>query len=242
MGILSSIGGLVGGLFGGGGEDQKRMRELYQEGLTGMQNVNAEQGESRFKDIAVNPALKAAQMGALGALQGEAAQGGLSAQDRAAQQQSMDATSQQERGQREAIQQQNAMRSGGAGTSGAGLASMMSGQQGAAQRNSMVGTQQVADARQRALQAMTGAGAMATGIGNQEFSQGAEAAKARDAIGQFNAGMRLKKQTGVLDATNRTADMYGKEAARKKQEAAAMGGALGGIGDGVLGMFTGGIL
>lgn len=241
MGILGSIGSLVGGLFGGGGEDQKRMRELYQEGLTGMQNVNAQTGESNYRDIAMNPALQTAQMRALGALQGEAAQGGLTAQDRAAQQQSMDATAQQERGQREAIQQQNAMRSGGAGTSGAGLASAMAAQQGAAQRNAMAGTQQVADARSRALQAMTGAGQMATGISQQQFGQQSEAARARDAIQQFNAGQRLAKQRGVLDATKSTADMYGAEAARKKQEAAAMGGAIGDIGGGVLSMFTGGI-
>lgn len=239
MGILGSIGSLVGGLFGGGDADQKRMRDLYQEGLTGMQNVNAEQGASAVRDIAINPQTKTAQMRALGALQGEAAQGGLTAQDRAAQQQSMDATAQQERGQREAIQQQAAAR--GAAGGGSALASQMAAQQGAAQRNSMVGTQQVADARSRALAAMAGAGKLGGDIQGQEFQQGMGISQAKDAIDRFNAGQRLAKQQAVLGAQKSTADMYGSEAARKKAEAAAMGGAIGDIGGGVLSMFTGGI-
>ncbi|MEI6478606.1 MAG: hypothetical protein WCO52_06520 [bacterium] len=239
MGMLGDIGGVVGGLFGAGDKKAGMEQQLanYQLGLSQLRNTREEAGPSASENITVNPALATAQMGALGAMQGEAAQGGMSAQSRAALQQTMDQTSQQERGQREAIQQNAAAR--GAASGGASLAAQMAGQQGAANRNAMAGTQQVADARQRALQSMMGAGQLGGQISGQQFGQQSDIAKAKDAISSFNAGQRLNKAQGVNTAYTGMGDLYNKQGQQKAADAAALGSALGGIAGGAAGMATG---
>lgn len=237
MGMLGDIGGIVGGLFGAGDAEAGRKNQLdaYKRGLETLQNTREEAGPSAIENIAVNPALQAAQMQALGALQGEAQAGGMTAQDRATQQQSMDATSQQERGQREAILQQAAARNQG-GT-GASLAAQLANQQGAAQRNAMQGTQQVADSRARAMQAMAGAGGLAGQIRGQQFGEQSNIASAKDLINKFNAGQRLGKSQAILGGQQSLGNTYNAQGEAKKKEATGMGEALGGLGGGIMGMF-----
>ena len=237
MGMLGDIGGLVGGLFGAGDAEAGRKNQLdaYKRGLENLQNTREEAGPSAIENVSVNPALQAAQMQALAALQGEAQSGGMTAQDRATQQQSMDATSQQERGQREAIMQAGAARNQGG--SGATLAAQLAAQQGAAQRNAMEGTQQVANSRARAMAAMAGAGKLGGDIRQQGFGEQTNIASAKDLINKFNAGQRLDKSNYVMGGQKSIGDTYNAQGEAKKKEATALGAAAGGIGGGVLSMF-----
>jgi hypothetical protein len=233
MGLFGDVGGVIGSLMGAGDKKAGMEQQLqnYKMGLDYLKNTKEEAGNSAIENVAMNPALQAAQMSALGALQGEAASGGMTAQDRATQQQSMDAIAQQERGQREAIMQNQAARNTGGG--GAGLAAQLAAQQGAAQRNSMAGTQQVADSRQRALQAMAGAGGLAGNIRGQSFGEQSNIAQAKDLINQFNAGQRLKKSTGVQGAYTGLGDIYNTQGKEKAADTAALGAGIGGIAGGL---------
>ena len=85
-------------------------------------------------------------------------------------------------------------------------------QQGAAERNSMAGTQAAGDARTRALQAMS---ASQGGYG-QVRGQDLNAAQARSQVEQFNAQQRLRKAGALAGAYNDQAD-----------RTASMGGGLG---------------
>lgn len=237
MGLFSGLGGFIGGLIGNNQAkgDIKKMRGYYESGLDTMKNANTQAGPSAYSGVTVNPALRAAQSRALGQLQGEAAAGGLGAEDKAAIQQAQNAEAQQERGQREAIQANMAARGQAGG--GQEFAGALANQQGSAQRNAMAGTQVAADARKRALAAMAGAGELGGKMEQTEFGEKARAADASDLINRFNAGQRLQQAAGTTSAYQKTADMYGGEAARKKGEAKDIGSGIGGIGDTLLGGF-----
>jgi hypothetical protein len=220
MGLFSGLGSYFGDVFGGGNKKTERgwdeQRGAYEEALRGLKDVNAESGPSEMAKIKINPALRSAQMGALGALQGEAAAGGLTAEDKAALQQTQEAQGQQERGAREAILQ-NATAKGAAG-GGQGLAAQLSAQQGSAQRGAMTGTQIAADARKRALGAMAGAGKLGGEMEQQQFGEQSSAAQAQDLINRFNAGQRLDKAKNVAGAGQKTGDMYADQGQKKKDQ------------------------
>lgn len=188
------------------------MRGDYGKGIANLQGTNVESGPSAMKNISVNPALRSAQMRALGQLQGEAAAGGLTAEDKMALEQSKMATQAQERGQRGAIEADAAQR--GMAGGGASLANKMASQQAGAQQNYLSGLQTAGDARKRALAAMSGAGNLGGQMEAQQFGEQAQAAQAQDAINRFNAGQRLSKASNVGQMYggmgNMSAGMYGK--------------------------------
>lgn len=218
---MGGITSWVGDVFGGGNKKaetgRRQQEQQYMDALNMLKGTNEQAGPSAYNQVKTNPALMAAQQSALARLQGEGATGGMTAADKATQQQFEDQAAAREKGQRDAILQ-NAQSQNATGGSGGGLASALTAQQGSAQRGAMQATQGAADARQRALQAMTGAGNLAGNIRGQEFGEQAQAASAKDAIERFNAGRRLDKSGMVAGAGQKAGDMYANQGMQKKQE------------------------
>jgi hypothetical protein len=197
MGMFGDIGGFIGGVVG----DQKArkndrrsyeemmaaLREL--EGLPGLEEAKADfqAGESAYGDIAEDPRLRAQQLSALDRMS-EVSRGGLTTGDRVGLSEAQRSLNENERGQRQAIMQQMAMR--GQGGQGADLAAQLSAQQGNANRANQYGGQAAAAAQMRALQAIESSGQMAGSVRGQDWKQNAEKAAAKDRIGMFNAGAR----------------------------------------------------
>ena len=191
MGLLGSLAGLFAG-----NEDEDQAKKLLDQ-------VNAEAGTSSFGDIRTDPAMRTSQVGSLNALRSIAQQGGLRPEDRVAQQQALDTSNRAEAGQRGAIFQGLAQR--GMGGSVYELSQQLANEQGAAQRNSMVGAQTASDASKRALSAIGASGEMAGKVRGQDWGEAAQAAQAQDALAQFNAGQRLRKagmQSGTYSDFN----------------------------------------
>lgn len=144
--------------------------------------------DSEFKNIQTDPALKQAQMNALGKLEEIGSQGGLTAQD---QKLIGDVRRQQrvtEQGQRQAIAQNAAQR--GVGGSGLEAAQNIAAQQNAANQASQQGTEVASLALQRQQQAIQQAGLLGGQIRGQDFDEAARRAQAQDVINQFNVGAK----------------------------------------------------
>ena len=146
------------------------------------------QEQSGLSSYVSDPRLRDAQLAALGRLEQIGAEGGLTAQDRAALQEANMAQDVRARGAREAILQNMAAR--GMSGSGAELLSQLTGQQAQAQQGAMTGLQTAALGRQRALEAILGAGQLGGSIRSQDFDEAARKAEAQDIINRFNAANR----------------------------------------------------
>ncbi len=196
-----AVGAGLGELLGGGAAAKARRRALLE-----LQGINEEAGPSAYEDLRTDPALRNAQIAAARRLASEGAEGGLGIQSRVALNESAGDMARRERGGREAILQQMAMR--GAGGSGASLAAQLQNQQGSADRNAAFGARAAADARQRALAATAQSGEFAGGIRGQDWGEGAQKAGALDALSRFNASQRLTKGGMVYGGrmTNANAD------------------------------------
>jgi len=160
-----------------------KLADLVQQGvLTPEMAQTFLQQASAYEQM--DPATRAAQMGALGDLQDVVSSDGMDPQARAAlyELQSQGAT--QERGQREAILQNAAAR--GIGGSGLELGSQLANQQGSATSLANQGFQSAADANARKMAAIQGVGQ----LGGQVWGQDAQAAAAQNAINQFNTANR----------------------------------------------------
>jgi hypothetical protein len=231
MGGLAGIGDLAGGVVGGiiSAGDRKRARGEYDQAVGDLMDSNPEAGRTEYDRIHEDPALRSAEMSALQGFQQEANAGGLTVQDRAALQQAQDANAQRERGAREAILQNMAMR--GMGGSGSELAAALENQQGSAMRNNAAGTQAAADARNRALQAMATSGQMAGGIRSQDWQQAAQRAASQDAINKFNASQRLSRAGQVANVRLGKGALYNQEAGANMGMARGIGSGVGAIGD-----------
>lgn len=211
-GIGGVLGGLAGGLFGGSSK-RKQADKLRQQALEDLLNSRPEMENSAFDTISTDPALRQAQLDALRGLQAEGNAGGLTVQSRAALNEANALQAQRERGSREAILQGMSQR--GMGGSGTELAAALQNQQASADRSALAGTQAAADARQRALQAMSASGEMAGGIRGQDFGEAATKAQARDARNRFNASQRLTRAgmtANVRTGNAAAADRRGAEA------------------------------
>ncbi len=182
-------------------EEQKvQLEKLVQQGIITPEEMQLYlQEDSGLNDISVDPRFKQAQVGALEQLQTIGNEGGLTAIDRAKLAEIDDAQNVEERGAREAIEQ-NA-RERGIGGSDFSLASKLISSQEAANRASRKGTDVAALAEQRALDAIQAAGAMGGQMDEQEFEQQAKVKAAQDAINQFNTANR--QQTSNTNVTNR---------------------------------------
>lgn len=183
-------------------EAQKiKLEELVLQGvLTPEEAQTVLQQNTGLSEIATDPRLRAAQMGALSSLQEIGDNKGLTATDRAKLQQMSDDVGTAERGSREAILA-NA-RARGIGGSGLELASLLQGQQGAAQRRSQEGLNIAAMAEQRALDALMQAGQLGGQVRGQDFSEAARVAEAQDAINRFNAANKQSVLNQNIQARN----------------------------------------
>ena len=182
-------------------EQKIQLEKLVQQGIITPEEMQLYlQEDSGLQDINVDPRFRQAQVGALEQLQDVANQDGLTAMDRARLADITDAENVEERGQREAIEQ-NA-RERGIGGSDFMLASKLINNQEAANRAARKGTDVAAIAEQRVLDAMQAAGQMGGQLNESEFAQQAKVKAAQDAINQFNTANRQQVEGSNVGARN----------------------------------------
>jgi hypothetical protein len=104
----------------------------------------------------------------------------------------------------------------GVGGSGVEIASQLANQQGAANRNSMAGTQAAADARQRAIAALMGSANIAGNVRGQD-----------SALAQFNASQRLRQAQGVSGVQQNNAQAADAAGQRSRFDYGQLGGFIG---------------
>ena len=201
------------------------------------------QGQTSLDSIQLDPALRQAQMQALASLESQS-RGEFGAEERARLDQIQRQAQQAERGSRGAIMQ--GMQRRGISGSGLELAAQLQNQQASADRQAMEGVQLEAQAKQRALDALSRYGAQARGMEEADYGRSLQAAQARDAIERFNVGQRTGVQQRNVGATRdiglanvqaqnqasrfnagAVADRYNMQ----QNKARLKGGALGGLGD-----------
>ena len=170
------------------------------------------QNPSEFKKITTNAGQKTAQNRALSELEKLGYEGGLGLQDRADLQDSMMQSQVADRGNRQAIEADAARR--GMGGSGFELQSRLAGQQSTGDRDANNSLKIAAQARDRALQAIMGAGDLATRYRTQDFSEQSETARAEDAINRFNTGNLQDVQSRNIGNQNRTSEINAREKQR----------------------------
>jgi hypothetical protein len=260
-GLFSSLGGLVGGIFGdiNAEGDEKIAEEYLRQTLdeygaidpNKIREIQAEQaGRSAMEGVNADPALIEAQRRALMGLENTYHQGGMDAEALAQMNQVDQNVAQADRARREAIVARQGRQGRGGG---AAYSSMLQGTQTAAQTQNQGGYDAHAAAQRRRLQAIRDAGGMAGDMRAQGFNEGAQKAGHMDRMGQFNANLRqqaaiqnqqadaqridnqLKRQAGRADARGA---MYGnrKDAAqRSRRQGLGYGQSVGGVMDSVLG-------
>lgn len=184
-------------------EEQQLLLERLQRGesLTPAEMQAAQIDRSAFEDISSDPRLKQSQMDALSSLQGISNSGGLMLGDQANLQKLLGQASTDDKGRRDAIQQQ--MQERGMAGSGLELAQKLSSAQDASTRQNQAATDTAAQAQQNALQALMQGGQLGGQIRGQDFDQQARAAQARDSIAQFNA--QNSQQANLQNTQNRQA-------------------------------------
>lgn len=209
------------GLFGNdaGKDEMKEATELSRKAMETMQNIRTPTVEeqrillqnpelaglleagmvdgSALAGVSTDPRLKQAQMGALEELAG-LSQTGLGAQDIAALKQISRTNAGQAQAQNAATLQ-NAAATGTLDSGNTVMAQLMAGQQ-AANRSQQAGEAQAAQAAEARRSALAQYGQMSSNMANQDFSQKAQVANARDNISQFNA--QNKQATGQFNINN----------------------------------------
>lgn len=238
--VAPVVGGAAGWLFGADErEEEKRLREQMVHDFDFNSDVTAQEVQAGLaQDGQMDPAARQAQMLALADLQQRAREGGLGLQERAQLAEAQAETERAAQANRQAvIQRQRQMGRGGGGQE---LAALLSGEQAAANRQSAAGLQAAAGGAQRAQQAMTQAGALASGVRGQDFNQMDARRQAQMSIAQFNARQRQSAQGETQN--NRIAVASGRSAARAGQanmyagragQSAQMGADIGqGLGEG----------
>lgn len=149
------------------------------------QEVAKQLGPSAYSKIQVDPAARSAQQRALQSLVDEGQAGGMTVQDRAAQEEAQNGANMEEQAHRGAILQSSARR--GVGGSGAELGMLAAAQQGGADRAYRGGLNAAAEARRRALQSLAEAGGLGGQIEDRQYRESADAARAADEREQWNA-------------------------------------------------------
>lgn len=153
--------------------------------------VSAEQlGPSEAGAVSGDPKMKALQLAALNRLSDIQNAGGLTLQDRAVLDKVQGDLARQESAGRSQIANQMAAR--GMLNSGNALAMQLQNQQGSADRAQQYGLNTAAQAQARYLDSILKQGTMAGAMRGQDFDERFQAAKARDAINQYNAASREK--------------------------------------------------
>lgn len=162
------------------------------------------QQESEMGKISADPALKEARLKALGSLE-QQGYGGEQVQDTAAREKAIIDTGAANRGRQEAVL--GSMERRGQLGSGLELAARQQNAQGASDQLASQGLDIESQRRQRALQAVQGAGSLAGDIQSKQWGMQSDQAKAQDAINAFNAQMASGSQQRNVAAQN-AAGMY----------------------------------
>jgi hypothetical protein len=238
--ILGGLGGAVGGLFGGNDETEAA-RKAYQQALDAFKGLSPDQidtllqqsqtGASAFESQ--DPTAMKAQLDALGHMQDVYRTGGMTMQDRVAQEEATQQANQNDAMRSGALRQEMAARGQGGG--GAEIAARLAGAGSAANAAHMAGAHAAADAANRALSAMTGAGALGGQVSGLQNQQSA----ARDAMARFNASQRsdayqqrwgetMDKARGVAGAAQGQGSFETDQAAKERAKYAGLGRAVGG--------------
>lgn len=164
-----------------------------------------QQNPSEFQKITTSVANRNAQNRALKELEDIGYQGGLRLQDKAALQEAMMEGQVKDRANREAIAADMARR--GQGGSGFEFASQLAAQQSGADRDASNSLKVAAQAQDRALQSIMGAGDLATKYRGQDYEEQAKRAAAQDAINRFNTANMQDVQQRNIGSQNRAAEM-----------------------------------
>jgi hypothetical protein len=143
---------------------------------------------TELRNIITDPRLKEAQYQSLGQLDEQINNGGMTAIDRAQMQEIQQQQQSTDKGQRDAIIQQMAMK--GLRGSGSELAQQLQGQQSSANTAAMQSAQVAANAQQARQQAGLQRAAMGANMEGAEFGRQAEQAGAQDLINKFNVSNR----------------------------------------------------
>lgn len=157
------------------------------------------QGRTELEGIQTDPRLREAEMNALSELQ-QIGEGGYRLSDKAKTEKILGDIAQQERGAREAIEQD--MRQRGVYGSGAELATKLNSQQNAAQNAYTQGLNLSAQADDRALQAIMEGGRLAGNMDEKQFAQQQQIKAAQDAINRMNTVARQDVQQRNVGARN----------------------------------------
>ena len=247
--IAAGIGGLtnlLGGLFGGGGSDYDKQKELIQETVDSFRSIGyplieaqklalqkisqverinpqleAEilQGPSEFGQIQIDPRLKASEDMYAATLK-KLSEGGLSLQDRADLGQLSRQYGGEEHARQEALIQSMQQR----GIAGAGpeLQAGLSASQAAAEQQARASQNIAAQTQARALQSIEKGTQLAQQRAGREFEQGAQKASAGDVIAATNVAHQRNVQTGNAAALRRAQEIKENEAQRIKEYNAAL--------------------
>lgn len=209
LGGAGALGGLLGSIFGGGLTAQQQQAiqneiqsyqsigvppdqalqvvlQKYQSAgnLTPQTAQTMKQGSTNLAGVQTNPQFSQAQLNALTQLQQMGSNGGETLADKANLNNTLNQVASKNQGTQQAILQ-NAQERGQLG-SGQSLSAQLQAAQGAANQSNQAGLDINAQAQNRALQALMGAGQMGGQMQQQQYGQLANAAKAQDAISQFN--------------------------------------------------------
>ena len=163
--------------------------------------------DSLMQGITVDPELKSAQMGALGALK-ELGQGGMSLQDELdTDRAKRNIYAESQREQQNII---NNLSQRGVASGGLELAARMSSAQQAADKSADAEAGVQAEARQRALEALMQGGSLAGSMRSQAFGEDAAKATAQDAINKFRSATMTDAAKYASDMKNQSArDLMG---------------------------------
>lgn len=158
---------------------------------------------SSYENINTDPALKNAELDALRSLE-QRKNEGLSLQDEADLERMRSGVNRRNRGRMGAIQQN--MQSRGISSSGLDLVSQMQASQDAAEMEALASLEKSAQVQNNKRAAAIDAGNMAGNIRNQNFSEEARKAEARDSINRFNTANMVNRQNSNNDLRNRATD------------------------------------
>ena len=177
-------------------------QQFQQQGIMTPQleeDLNDSIPESEVSKIQEDKGLRDAQIKALSDMQNRA-QVGLSAEDRASLNQVRNEVQRDAEAKRQQVLQQ--MQARGMGGSGAALIAQLQAGQDAQNLASQQSDNQMAQAQQRALQALGQSADMATGIRNQDFSNAQAKASAIDERNRFLAENSIARQQRNVSSLN----------------------------------------
>lgn len=161
-------------------------------------------GVSQVSQIQEDPALRNAQMGALGLLMQRAQSGGLNAEDRVNLNKIRNQVQSEIQAKQAQILQNFQQRGGGVGggSEGAELAAQLTSAQSGANRESQEADQVAAQAQQAALQAAMTSGNMAGQVRNTDFSNAQAKASAADQFKRFDIQNQINTQQRNVASKN----------------------------------------